>query len=115
MKKKTAQKTKPTPGYDSQRETRVLLEEMHHGIKTIGEQHGSIVKRLDNIESKLSQHDQELEIIKSVVQANNSELKSVKLAVNDLDARTERIEKKLDVVTSNHEQRLQKLETVETV
>ena len=111
-KSKSTKQAKLTPEYDSQRETRVLLEEMNQGIKTIGEQHGSIVKRLDNIESKFSQHDQESQIIKSVVQTNSSELKSVKLAIKDIDDRTQRIEKKLDVVTTDHEQRLQKLEAV---
>ena len=111
-KKKDTKPAKSSSEYDSQRETRVLLEEMNQGIKTVGEQHGGIVKRLDNIESKLGQHDQELQIIKSVVQSNNSELKSVKLAVKDADDRTQRIEKKLDTVTTDYEHRLQKLETV---
>ena len=53
MKKKPSKQTLPTFEYDSQRESRVLLEEMDKGIKTIGEQHGTIVKRLDNIEPNL--------------------------------------------------------------
>ena len=131
MKKQTKAKTVPTD--DSSLETRILLEEMNKGIKTIGEQHGTIIKRLDTIDSKLSQHDEELQIIKAVVHANSSELKSVKTAVMEVDTKVSKldthaeklegrvgriedcvtkIDSKLDTVTTNHEQRLQKLEAV---
>jgi len=139
MKKKLTKQTSPTSEYDSQRETRVLLEEMNKGIKTIGEQHGTIVKRLDNIEPNLGQRDQELQIIKTTahtikatVHANASELNSVKMAVmevdvkvNKLDTRltsveisvgglekcTERIEQKLDTTISQNEEKFKLIET----
>jgi flavorubredoxin len=39
---------KPTPEYDSQRETRVLLEEIRSEVKVVAEQHGDIMKKLGN-------------------------------------------------------------------
>lgn len=98
MKKKTIKPTKSTPEYDSQRETRVLLEEMNHGIKTIGEQHGTIVKRLDNIESELNS-------VKMAVMDNSLETKALKTGQQE-------IKQKLDTVIADHEQRLQKLEAI---
>jgi len=95
----------------------MLLEEMNQGIKMIGEQYGTIVNRLDNIESTLGQHTQELQIIKATTQTNNSELKSVKMAVmevdvkvNKLEKRTERIEQKLDTNISQNEGRFKRIE-----
>jgi len=42
----------PTPAKDSERETRVLLEEVRSDVKVVAEQYGSIA-------SKLKEHDQE--------------------------------------------------------
>ena len=116
MKDKSAKK-KPgeklnnaSPEYDSVREQTVLLEHMNQSIKTIAEQHSSIIEKLDQHSEKLDQHSKDLSVIKS-------ELGSVKLAVKDVDQRTikleagqQRIEQKLDVVTTGHEQRITKLE-----
>src|SRR3990167_4538719 len=116
MKDKSAKK-KPgeklnnaSPEYDSVKEQTVLLEHMNQSIKTIAEQHSSIIEKLDQHSEKLDQHSKDLSVIKS-------ELGSVKLAVKDVDQRTikleagqQRIEQKLDVVTTGHEQRITKLE-----
>lgn len=133
MKKQAKTKLTATPPDDAQLQTNVLLEEMNQGIKTIGEQHGTIIRRLDGIDAKLSQHDEELQIIKATVRASSSELKSVKIAVNELDTKVEKLEakvtdnsgqikglqagqqeinRKLDTVIADHEQRLQKFEAV---
>jgi len=109
-KKKTTKQAIAVREYDSQRETRVLLEEMHRGIETIGKQHGSMAARLDRIESKLSQQDQELQIIKANVHENTSELKSVKTAVMEIDAKVDKLNTKFDTNISQNEDRFNKIE-----
>jgi ABC-type transporter Mla subunit MlaD len=103
MRKQT--KAKPVPADDSQLQTRVLLEQIDQNVKVVAEQHGSIVKRLDNIESKLGQHDQRFDKIEST-------LNSVKNAVMEVDEKVTRVEHNLETAVTNHEQRLQKLEAV---
>ena len=43
-------KTKTT---DSERETRVLLEEVRHNLKTVAEGHSILAKKLENHDEKL--------------------------------------------------------------
>jgi len=112
-------KVKTTPQDDSQLQTRILLEEMNKGIKTIGEQHGTIVQRLDGIESKLSQHDQRFDKIESTLNSVKNAVMEVDTKVSKLEGRVGRIEdcvtkidSKLETAVTNHEQRLQKLEAV---
>lgn len=133
MKKQAKPKPTVTPQDDTQLQTRVLLEEIRSEVKIVGEQHGTVIKKLDNIDAKLSQHDEGLQIIKVTVRSNSGELKSVKLSVNELDGKVEsldakvadntsqikelqagqqEINRKLDTVITDHEHRLQKLETV---
>ena len=120
-KRKNTIPAKPRAEYDSGRETGVLLEEINLGIKTIGEQHGTIIKRLDNIESTLEQHAQELQIIKAAVHANSSELNnvksevnSVKMAVMEVDAKVNKIDNRLTVVETKLTSVDNRLAVVET-
>ena len=52
MKKKdTAPKTKKI---DSERETRVLLEKIGSDVKTVTEQYGNIIERIDELKNDLA-------------------------------------------------------------
>ena len=115
---KKQDKSKVIPNHDSQRETRILLEQIRSEVKTVAEQYGEIVKRLDRIDNKLEEHnsilfklEMGLETVKSRVGTIDTkadrierELESVKLAIKDVDAR---IGEKI----TEHENRLLKLET----
>jgi chromosome segregation ATPase len=140
MKKKSPQINKPIPEFDSGHETRVLLEDMRQGIRIIGEQHGAIVKRLDNIESELGS-------VKAAVMDNSLQIKAIRSEQKEMKAEQQRmgteqqrmgteqqrmaaeqqrmgteqqrtntelqeIKHKLDTVIVDHEQRLQKLEAI---
>jgi len=91
MPKKPTKKAEPTQEYDSQRETNILLEEMNKGIKSIAEGHAGLNQKIDKV---------------------SSELMYVKQAVFDVGDKVDKLEKKLDTVTTNHEDRIQKLEAV---
>lgn len=88
---------KPTPEYDSQRETRVLLEQIRSEVKLVAEQHGSIKEDLTTIKSELG-------TMKVALIENNVNIKSVKV-------KQEKIDQKLNTAIDDHEKRIHKLET----
>ena len=81
--------------YDSERETRVLLEKIHSDVKTIAEGQSSNSERLTRIESTVNK-----------LTGLESEVQYIKMAVIDTNKSVKSIEKKLD----NHETRLSKVE-----
>ena len=84
-----AKKKKPMPEYDSERETRVLLEQMNKSIGLIAEQHGETNKNINEIKS-------ELETVKMAVMENSANIKAIKF--------------KLDTNITNHDKRITRLE-----
>jgi peptidoglycan hydrolase CwlO-like protein len=103
--KRDNKKIKSTPEYDSQRETRVLLEDIHSEVKTVVEQHGSIVKKLDEHDKRFDRMESELTTVKMAVMDNSRDIKELKTGQQEIG-------QKLDTVIADHEHRLQKLETV---
>ena len=97
MPQKKSQKAKsPTPSRDSERETRVLLEEVRSDFKTIAEQYSTITKKLEGhdqrlvrIEEKLGQHD--LQFLK-------------------IDHRFDKLEQQFGAILKDHEHRLKTVE-----
>jgi chromosome segregation ATPase len=132
MKKKSTKTTKTTPEYDSQRETRVLLEDINKSVKTVAEQHDSIIKKLDEHDGQFKKIDQRFDIVEMAITENSRNIKALQTDVKGLktDAEVlktdvkalkegqgrlekgqEEIKQKLDTVTTDHERRLEKLET----
>ena len=105
MAKKAGKKIKPTPEYDSERETRVLLEQIDQSVKTVAEQHGSIVKKLEEHDGRFDKIESELDSVKMAVIENSR-------GIRENSAKIDRVEKKLDTVTSDIEKRVRKLEVV---
>ena len=119
MNKKPFKQSKSTPEYDSERETRVILERINKNVELLAEQHGSIAAKLEEhdtrfekieskierVEVKLVEHDKRFDRVESAIIENSKDIKGLK-------AGQERIEQKLDIVTTDHEHRIQKLETV---
>ena len=58
-------KSKSTHEYDSQRETRVLLEQIRSEVKTVSEQHGTIMEKLQEHDQRFVKIDTKLEHIKT--------------------------------------------------
>ena len=119
MKKKPPKKSESAPEYDPMREHNVLLDRVNKTVELIAEQHGSIVTKLEEhdrlfekidtkierIGIKLGEHDKRFDRVESAIIENSKDIQLLK-------ATTKRIEEKLDTVTTDHEQRIQKLETV---
>jgi len=83
-KSKSSKKSLPTPEYDSERETRVLLEEIDQNVKTVAEQHGSIIEKIDDLDIR--------------VQSVETGVETVNIKVSALDTKVNRIERELETV-----------------
>ena len=127
MPKKPNKKSTPTPEFDSTREQNVLLEEINKNVKSVAEGHSILDRKIDKIGSELTQKidaaaselNLKVDKIDSELREVKSELNSVTAAVMDnssaikaLQKGQEEIKHKLDTVTSDHEERIKKLELV---
>lgn len=103
-------KAKEAASFDSERETRVLLEQIRSEVKTVSEQHGSIMgklqehdKRFEKIDSKLEQHDLQFVQINQKLVSHDSKF-------TNIAGRLDRIEKVITGVMSDHETRIKRIE-----
>ena len=140
MKKKPTKKSQPNSEYDSQRQQNVLLQEIRKQVTTIAEGHSGLDQKIDKANErldemgsdmqiikgklsehsgrlaehsgKLAEHDGRFDRIESAITENSRDIKGLRSGVVQLKAGQERIEQKLDTVTIDHEQRIQKLEVV---
>lgn len=94
---------KSTREFDAGRETRVLLEQIHSEVKTVSEQHGSIME-------KLQEHDQRFEKIDGRLDKIELKLIAHDGRFANMDERFDRLEKVITGVVSDHETRIKKLE-----
>ncbi|MFH1777527.1 MAG: hypothetical protein ABH952_08235, partial [Candidatus Omnitrophota bacterium] len=78
------------------RHNKVLMEHMEKQVKTVAEQYGSMMNKLED-------HDEKFERI-------GSELETVKMAVLENSRKIDRVEKKLDTNIANHKKRITKIE-----
>ena len=103
-------KAKSTPEYDSERETRVLLEQMNKSIGLIAEQHGTIKEDITVVKRKVSNIELELDTVKMAVRENSRQVKENAELIEGNSFKIDRIEKKLDTTIENHERRIIKIE-----
>lgn len=95
--------SKSTQEFDAGRETRVLLEQIRSEVKTVSEQHGSIM-------GKLQEHDQRFEKIDGRLDKIELKLIAHDGRFVNMDARFDRLEKVITGVVSDHETRIKRLE-----
>ena len=96
-------RSRPTPEFDSGRETRVLLEQIRSDVRTVSEQHGSVME-------KLQEHDQKFEKIERKLEQHDAHFLHIDQRFKNMDARFDRIEKVVTGVISDHETRIKRLE-----
>ena len=68
--------------------------------------------RLTQVDSWLAEHDKRFDRIEMVVTENRKDIKELKAGQEELKTDVKRLEYKLDTGTANHEQRIQKLESL---
>jgi uncharacterized protein YoxC len=107
MRKRTGRNTGNAPANDEfARHTNILLEKMDATVKTVTEQYGGIIKRVDSMADDVNELKSDMSVVKPAVEQLvkdmkevKSELSSVKFAVMDVaDA------------SKDHEKRIEKLE-----
>ncbi len=96
-------RSKSIPEFDSGRETRVLLEQIRSEVRTVSEQHGSVME-------KLQEHDQRFEKIEHKLEQHDVHFLHIDQRFQNMDARFDRLEKVVTGVISDHETRIKRLE-----
>jgi len=77
---------------DSERETRVLLEDIRQQVKTVAEGHGTIIHKLDEHDKKFEHIDQRLDRIEMVLTDTNDRVKTIE---KDHGTRITKLEEKV--------------------
>lgn len=90
-------KTSKTKTTDSERETRVLLEDIRQQVKIVAEGHGTIIKKLEDHDKKFEQIDQRFDRIETVLTDTNVRVKSIEKKINNHEARIAKVEEKVFV------------------
>ncbi len=103
-------KPKLTPNSNSQHETRVLLEEIRSEVKTVSEQHGSIMEKLQEHDQRFEKIQARLEKIELKQISHDGKFEKIELKQISHDGKFDRIEKVITTVMSDHETRIKKLE-----
>lgn len=85
---------------------KILMEKMDSTVKTVTEQYGSIVKKIDNVASDVNDLKDDMAIVKPAVEALSKDMKEVKSELHSV---------KMAVMTvshevGNHEKRIKKVE-----
>ena len=91
---KKNEKTPKTKTTNSERETRVLLEDIRKEVKTIAEGHGTIIRKLDEHDKRFVKIESELDTVKMAVMQISGDIKDLKEEVaKDLSDHKTRIVK----------------------
>ena len=103
MPKKKDQKATPTPTTDSERESRVLFEEVRSELKVVAEGHTSVVGCLDKIEGRLDKVEDGLQEVKGGLQ-------EVKGRLSNVEGQLGQLQNQVGSVLTDHEHRLKTVE-----
>jgi len=90
-------KTPKTKTTDSERETRVLLEDIRQQVKIVAEGHGTIIKKLEGHDKKFEQIDQRFDRIETVLTDTNVRVKSIEKKLDNHETRITKVEEKVFV------------------
>ena len=90
-------KTPKSQTTDSERETKVLLEDIHQQVKIVAEGHGSIIKKLEDHDKKFEHIDQRFDVIETVLTDTNARVKSIEKKLDNHETRITKIEEKIFV------------------
>lgn len=90
-------KTPKTKTTDSERETRVLLEDIRQQVKIVAEGHGIIIKKLEDHDKKFEHIDQRFDVIETVLTDTNARVKSIEKKLDNHETRITKVEEKVFV------------------
>ena len=93
-----------TPERDSERETRVLFEDVRSELKIVAEGHGLLVGRLDRVEGRLDKVEGRLDNIEGKLTQHDGRF-------DRIEGQLGQLQKQVVSVLTDHESRLKTLET----
>lgn len=99
-------KSKPI---DSERETRVLLENISRDVTRIAEAQSSTTAQIAEIKANMATKS-ELNTVSMAVMSLSGDVKTLKNDVKNIDTRLKTVEEKIDKNLDNHDKRITKLE-----
>jgi len=93
--KKNGKKNIPAGNKDEfERFTKILLEKMDSTVKTVTEQYGGIVKKIDNVANDVNDLKDDMAIVKPAVEMLGRDIKEIKSELHSV---------KMAVMTVSHE------------
>lgn len=102
-----------------ERETRVLFEKIESDVAKVAEGHSMLVKKLEEHDKEFATMNQRFDILEAAVSENgrvikqhNGRFDTIDKRFDTIDKANQQINEKLDIVISNHEDRLKKLEVI---
>ena len=101
---------KAKSSFDTQQETRVLLEQIRLEVRTVSEQHGSIMEKLQEHDQRFNKIEAHLEKIDLKLLSHDGKFADMEARFDRLEGKIDRIEKVITGVMSEHETRIKKVE-----
>lgn len=95
---KKSNKTPNSKKTDSERETRVLLEEIRHDLKTVAEGHSILGKKLENHDEKLNEIGEIVRKVDVHYFKLQMDTEAVKSQTGTIDIKVDRVERDLGMV-----------------
>ena len=93
--------------------TKILMEKMDSTVKTVTEQYGSIIKKIDNVASDVSDLKEDMAIVKPVVEQNSKDIQELKRDMKEVKSELHSVKMAVMTVShevGNHEKRIKKVE-----
>jgi len=102
---------------EMKRHNKVLMEHMEKQVSVVSEQHGFVVRKLEEHDGRFDKIEQDMTVVKADQHYMKLAIKEVDRKVEKLDKRTgcvetrlDNVDHKLDTALVNHGERITKLE-----
>jgi len=86
--------------------TRILMEKMDSTVKTVTEQYGGIIKKIDNVANDVNDLKEDMAIVKPAVEILSKDMKEVKLELHSVKMAVMNVSHEV----GDHEKRIKKVE-----
>ena len=97
---------KKSQRFDSERETRVLMEEVRSELRVVAGGHGLIIGRLDKVEGRLDRVENDLQGVKDGFQGVKGKLTQHDQRFDRIDGQLSQLQQQVGTVLTDHESRL---------
>ena len=106
MKKNDKKNTPSENKEEFEHFTKVLMEKMDSTVKTVTEQYGSLIKKIDNIGSDVVDLKEDMSIVKPAVEMHGKDLKEIKSELHYVKMAVMDVSREM----KDHEKRIKRVE-----